>query len=100
MFFKQQHPHFTGIGGIGVAEVQLSLGCRISGPDLKVSAPAERAGVARIGMSGIAEVLLKLGTRVSGPGLKLSPTTRRVAAVATRERRAGMGARVCEGHAA
>lgn len=38
MFFKPQHLHFTGIGGIGmsgIAEVLLNLGYTISGSDLK-----------------------------------------------------------------
>jgi UDP-N-acetylmuramate--alanine ligase len=40
MFFKRQHLHFTGIGGIGmsgIAEVLLNLGYTISGSDLKLS---------------------------------------------------------------
>ncbi len=40
MFFKQQHLHFTGIGGIGmsgIAEVLLNLGYSVSGSDLKLS---------------------------------------------------------------
>src|ERR1700683_1182390 len=40
MFFRQQHLHFTGIGGIGmsgIAEVLLNLGYRISGSDVKLS---------------------------------------------------------------
>ncbi|HJT88126.1 MAG TPA: UDP-N-acetylmuramate--L-alanine ligase [Bryobacteraceae bacterium] len=40
MFFRPQHLHFTGIGGIGmsgIAEVLLNLGYRISGSDLKLS---------------------------------------------------------------
>jgi UDP-N-acetylmuramate--alanine ligase len=40
MFFRGQHLHFTGIGGIGmsgIAEVLLNLGYRISGSDLKLS---------------------------------------------------------------
>lgn len=40
MFFKRQHLHFTGIGGIGmsgIAEVLLNLGYVISGSDLKLS---------------------------------------------------------------
>src|SRR5215472_3855325 len=40
MFFRQQHLHFTGIGGIGmsgIAEVLLNLGYTISGSDLKLS---------------------------------------------------------------
>jgi len=39
MFFKKQHLHFTGIGGIGmsgIAEVLLNLGYQISGSDLGV----------------------------------------------------------------
>ena len=45
MFFKPQHLHFTGIGGIGmsgIAEVLLNLGYRISGSDLKLSATTDR----------------------------------------------------------
>jgi UDP-N-acetylmuramate--alanine ligase len=40
MFFRPQHLHFTGIGGIGmsgIAEVLLNLGYTISGSDLKLS---------------------------------------------------------------
>src|SRR5438876_2093655 len=40
MFFRPQHLHFTGIGGIGmsgIAEVLLNLGYEISGSDLKLS---------------------------------------------------------------
>lgn len=45
MFFKPQHLHFTGIGGIGmsgIAEVLLNLGYQISGSDLKLSATTAR----------------------------------------------------------
>ncbi len=45
MFFKQQHFHFTGIGGIGmsgIAEVLLNLGYRISGSDLRLTPITER----------------------------------------------------------
>lgn len=45
MFFKQQHFHFTGIGGIGmsgIAEVLLNLGYTISGSDLRLSPITER----------------------------------------------------------
>jgi UDP-N-acetylmuramate--alanine ligase len=45
MFFKRQHLHFVGIGGIGmsgIAEVLLNLGYTISGSDLKLSATTER----------------------------------------------------------
>jgi UDP-N-acetylmuramate--alanine ligase len=45
VFFKQQHFHFTGIGGIGmsgIAEVLLNLGYRISGSDLRLSPITER----------------------------------------------------------
>src|SRR5579872_1514824 len=44
MFFKPQHVHFVGIGGIGMsglAEVLLELGYRVSGSDLKASATTE-----------------------------------------------------------
>jgi UDP-N-acetylmuramate--alanine ligase len=50
MFFKPQHLHFTGIGGIGmsgIAEVLLNLGYQISGSDLKLTATTER--LARLG---------------------------------------------------
>src|SRR5438128_12701162 len=47
MFFRPQHLHFTGIGGIGmsgIAEVLLNLGYQISGSDLKLSRITERLG--------------------------------------------------------
>jgi UDP-N-acetylmuramate--alanine ligase len=40
MFFRPQHLHFTGIGGIGmsaIAEVLLNLGYEVSGSDLRLS---------------------------------------------------------------
>ncbi len=45
MFFKPQHLHFTGIGGIGmsgIAEVLLNLGYTISGSDLKLGPITQR----------------------------------------------------------
>src|SRR5438876_6043694 len=45
MFFRPQHLHFTGIGGIGmsgIAEVLLNLGYKISGSDLKMTLITER----------------------------------------------------------
>lgn len=45
MFFKPQHVHFVGIGGIGmsaIAEVLLTLGYQVSGSDLRSSAITER----------------------------------------------------------
>ncbi len=45
MFFKPQHLHFTGIGGIGmsgIAEVLLNLGYTITGSDLKLGPVTER----------------------------------------------------------
>ena len=45
MFFRPQHLHFTGIGGIGmsgIAEVLLNLGYEISGSDSKLSPITER----------------------------------------------------------
>ncbi|HTM51434.1 MAG TPA: UDP-N-acetylmuramate--L-alanine ligase [Bryobacteraceae bacterium] len=45
MFFRPQHLHFTGIGGIGmsgIAEVLLNLGYKISGSDLKSTPITER----------------------------------------------------------
>jgi len=53
MFFKPQHLHFIGIGGIGmsgIAEVLLNLGFEITGSDLKLSATTDR--------------LAKLGARI------------------------------------
>ena len=50
MFFRPQHLHFIGIGGIGmsgIAEVLLNLGFEISGSDLKLSATTDR--LARLG---------------------------------------------------
>jgi len=44
-FFKPQHVHFVGIGGIGMsglAEVLLELGYRVTGSDLKFSAATNR----------------------------------------------------------
>ena len=45
MFFRTQHLHFTGIGGIGmsgIAEVLLNLGYEVSGSDVKLSPITER----------------------------------------------------------
>ena len=45
MFFKPQHVHFVGIGGIGmsgIAEVLLTLGYQVSGSDQKLSPITER----------------------------------------------------------
>jgi UDP-N-acetylmuramate--alanine ligase len=45
MFFRPQHLHFTGIGGIGmsaIAEVLLNLGYQVSGSDLKLSPITEK----------------------------------------------------------
>ncbi len=45
MFFKPQHVHFVGIGGIGmsgIAEVLLTLGYQVSGSDMKSSPITER----------------------------------------------------------
>ena len=45
MFFKRQHLHFTGIGGIGmsgIAEILLNLGYAVSGSDLRRSSITER----------------------------------------------------------
>ncbi len=45
MFFKPQHVHFVGIGGIGmsgIAEVLLTLGYQVSGSDLKASPITQR----------------------------------------------------------
>ena len=47
-------------------------------------------GIGGIGMSGIAEVLLNQGFEVSGSDLSDSETTRRLA---------GLGGRICQGHA-
>ncbi|MGI8988621.1 MAG: UDP-N-acetylmuramate--L-alanine ligase [Bryobacteraceae bacterium] len=45
MFFRKQHLHFAGIGGIGmsgIAEVLLNLGYTISGSDLKLTPTTDR----------------------------------------------------------
>ena len=45
MFFKPQHVHFIGIGGIGMsglAEVLLNLGYRITGSDLRLTPITDR----------------------------------------------------------
>jgi UDP-N-acetylmuramate--alanine ligase len=45
MFFRPQHLHFAGIGGIGmsgIAEVLLNLGYQISGSDVKLSPITQR----------------------------------------------------------
>src|SRR6201986_2724105 len=45
MFFRPQHLHFTGIGGIGmsgIAEVLLNLGYQISGSDSRLSPITQR----------------------------------------------------------
>jgi len=45
MFFRPQHLHFIGIGGIGmsgIAEVLLNLGYEVSGSDLRLSPITER----------------------------------------------------------
>jgi UDP-N-acetylmuramate--alanine ligase len=45
MFFRPQHLHFTGIGGIGmsgIAEVLLNLGYQISGSDVRLSPITQR----------------------------------------------------------
>ncbi|MBV9267569.1 MAG: UDP-N-acetylmuramate--L-alanine ligase [Acidobacteriaceae bacterium] len=47
MFFKPQHVHFVGIGGIGmsaIAEVLLTLGYQVSGSDARLSPITERLG--------------------------------------------------------
>ena len=50
MFFKPQHVHFVGIGGIGmsgIAEVLLTLGYEVSGSDIRATAITDR--LARLG---------------------------------------------------
>ena len=45
MFFKPQHVHFVGIGGIGmsaITEVLLTLGYEVSGSDVKLSSITDR----------------------------------------------------------
>ncbi len=51
MFFKPQHLHFVGVGGIGmsgIAEVLVNLGYEISGSDVKLSPTTDR--LARLGV--------------------------------------------------
>jgi UDP-N-acetylmuramate--alanine ligase len=60
MFFKPQHVHFVGIGGIGmsgIAEVLLTLGYQVSGSDLKASPITARLSAlgARIAIGHLAE---------------------------------------------
>lgn len=60
MFFKPQHVHFVGIGGIGmsgIAEVLLTLGYQVSGSDLRKSATTDR--LARLG------AVIKIGHQAS-----------------------------------
>ena len=45
MFFKPQHLHFVGIGGIGmsgIAEIMLRLGYSVQGSDARAGANTER----------------------------------------------------------
>ncbi len=52
MFFKPQHVHFVGIGGIGmsgIAEVLLTLGYQVSGSDIRQSPTTDR--LAKLGAS-------------------------------------------------
>ena len=52
MFFKPQHLHFTGIGGIGMSGIAMvlhNLGYTISGSDQKFSATTDR--LAKMGMT-------------------------------------------------
>jgi UDP-N-acetylmuramate--alanine ligase len=63
MFFKPQHVHFVGIGGIGmsaIAEVLLTLGYQVSGSDLKKSAITDR--LAKLG------AVIQIGHRAGNVG--------------------------------
>jgi UDP-N-acetylmuramate--alanine ligase len=82
MFFKPQHLHFTGIGGIGmsgIAEVLLNLGYQISGSDLKLSPTTDR--LARLGAT-----IFEGHTAANIAGAKAVVVT---SACARRARRAG-----------
>jgi UDP-N-acetylmuramate--alanine ligase len=81
MFFKPQHLHFTGIGGIGmsgIAEVLLTLGYQISGSDLRLSPITER--LASLGAIPRGELLaelmrLKFGIAIAGSHGKTTTTS-------------------------
>src|ERR1700761_3582244 len=63
MFFKPQHVHFVGIGGIGmsaIAEVLLTLGYQGSGSDLRKSAITDR--LAKLGAA------IQIGHRAENVG--------------------------------
>jgi UDP-N-acetylmuramate--alanine ligase len=63
MFFRPQHVHFVGVGGIGmsaIAEVLLTLGYQVSGSDLKKSPITDR--LAKLGAT------IHLGHRAENVG--------------------------------
>ncbi|MGH9642264.1 MAG: UDP-N-acetylmuramate--L-alanine ligase, partial [Terriglobales bacterium] len=79
MFFKQQHLHFTGIGGIGmsgIAEVLLNLGYQISGSDLKLTPTTDRLaalgatiyqGHSEANVAGAKAVVISSAVRADNP---------------------------------
>jgi UDP-N-acetylmuramate--alanine ligase len=79
MFFKPQHVHFVGIGGIGmsgIAEVLLNLGYTISGSDLKASPATDRlaalgatihVGHAAANIGGARAVVISSAVRPDNP---------------------------------
>jgi UDP-N-acetylmuramate--alanine ligase len=79
MFFKPQHIHFIGIGGIGmsgIAEVLLNLGYQISGSDLRTTPITERlerlgaricAGHAAENVGGAKAVVISSAVAASNP---------------------------------
>jgi len=81
MFFKIQHLHFVGIGGIGmsgIAEVLLNLGYEISGSDLKLSPTTERLaglgariseGHAAVNVAGAKAVVVSSAVDAKNPEL-------------------------------
>ena len=86
MFFRPQHLHFTGIGGIGmsgIAEVLLTLGYQISGSDQKKSRswePIDRPSMPRTPDAGHTGRSTTFGPRpaiiAAGPAGEQSPPGR------------------------
>jgi UDP-N-acetylmuramate--alanine ligase len=79
MFFKPQHVHFVGIGGIGmsgIAEVLLTLGYEVSGSDIRESPTTQRLaklgakihiGHAAANVAGAKAVVVTSALDVSNP---------------------------------
>src|SRR2546428_14064291 len=88
MFFRPQHLHFTGIGGIGmsgIAEVLLNLGYQISGSDLKLSPITARLtrmgarvfeGHAASNVTGARSLVVSSAVVETHPGVQQAPRVR------------------------